>query len=45
MKANERLADNLQHCKKRCCNKPRLWGGPPMQERREALKASLEGGY
>lgn len=30
----ERLADNLAHCSKRCCNKRRKWEGPTIQERR-----------
>lgn len=35
----ERLADNLAHCRKRCCNKRRFWEGPNMQERRARAKA------
>lgn len=34
MKANERLADNLAHCNKRCCNRVRDWEGQTLQERR-----------
>lgn len=30
----ERLADHLAHCNKRCCNRPRRWEGPTVQEKR-----------
>lgn len=39
MKDCERLADNLAHCSRWCCNKRRKHEGPPMQEIREVMRA------
>ena len=33
----QHLADNLAHCSKRCCNRPRDIEGPNMQERRAKM--------
>ena len=38
MKANEKLADNLAHCNKPCCNKRRAYEGPTIQERRYGFR-------
>lgn len=36
LKDCEKLADNLAHCQRRCCNRARDWDGPSVQERRWA---------